>query len=319
MALYIVDGNNLEAYLAQEGLLRAADDVRLIAWLQRWLAAGRRKRGKQTRVVLVFDPGARGKHLRSGAGLEVKIAPEGVTADEVIIQELKRLQGRKGKRQGTATLVTSDRALAEQAEMLGVSFLDCAQFAEHVEPPPKEEEVDAGAKMEASRRLGRSLDGLFLPTKERGGARKAVPPRVRLSPREVSQMRDASRLAGLLRQGDRVIRRRALLALGQIRDEAGRNLAEQALLADPVPSVRAAAATALGQICDPRSLPALKQAMGDAFSLVRAAVAAALAAYGSPEAQALLEQLRQDPSRRVRRAARMPSNMGGDSLSGESA
>ncbi len=321
MALYVVDGNNLEAYLAQAGLLRAADDVRLIAWLQRWLSGQRRKRGKHPRVLLVFDPGAAGKHLRSGAGLEVRVAPEGVTADEVIVKELKRLQGKKGKRQGAATMVTSDRALAEEAASLGVDVVDCAQFAERVEPLPRESQEDATAtaKMEASRRLGRSLDGLFLPPKERGATRKMTPSRGRLSPRQVSQLRDPSRLADLLREGDRVIRRRALLALGHLKDESARKLAEQSLANDPVPSVRAAAAATLGRISDPRTLPLLAHATSDTFPLVRAAVAAALTAYDLAEARALLEQLRQDPSRRVRRAARAASGLGCDSVASESA
>lgn len=307
MTVYIVDGNNLEAYLAQEGVLRAADDVRLIAWLQRWLAGRRRKRGKHPRVLVVFDPGARGKQLKSGGDLATRIAPEGVTADEVILQEVRRLRRKKEKQQ-PVVVVTSDRQLAEQVEMLGADVLDCAQFAEHVEPPMKEPEEGAAAKMAASRKLGRSLDGLFLSEKDRASARKSSPSRVQVSPRKVSRLRDPSRLANLFREGDRVIRRRALFALGRIKEDSGRKLAEQALLGDPVPSVRAAAALALGQIADARSLAALEQAVGDRFSLVRASVATALSAYGSPETQRLLDELQRDSSRRVRKAARVASH-----------
>lgn len=301
MVLYIMDGNNLEAYLAQEGVLRAADDVQLIAWLQRWLAGRRRKRGKRPRVLVVFDPGARGKHLRSGGDLVIRIAPAGVTADEMIVQEVKRL---RRKKQQPIVVVTSDRQLAEQVETLGANTLDCAQFAERVEPPTIEVDDAVAEKAEASRKLGRSLDGLFLSEQDRSEARKVIRRRARLSPREVSRLRDPSRLERAYREGDRVIRRRALLALGQLSDESGRRLTEQALLNDPVPSVRAAAALALGQMGHPGVLTILEQAMEDRFSLVRAAVATALTTHDSPEALGLLEKLRQDSSRRVRRAAR---------------
>jgi HEAT repeat protein len=101
---------------------------------------------------------------------------------------------------------------------------------------------------------------------------------------------------GLARSG-------AALALARVGTEQGRKLLEHALVADPVPSVRAAAAVALGQMGEDRSLDALRKAAGDPFSLVRASVATVLARSNDPRAAAILQSLTHDPRRRVRRAA----------------
>ncbi|MGB9593289.1 MAG: HEAT repeat domain-containing protein, partial [Anaerolineae bacterium] len=78
---------------------------------------------------------------------------------------------------------------------------------------------------------------------------------------------------------------------------------EEVLLGDPVPSVRAAAAEALGNLGDVQSARALEQAAGDRFPLVRAAVARALRRCGDEGSAATLARLANDPRRRVRRAA----------------
>ena len=298
MPLYVVDGNNLKAYLAGAGILHSDEDRQLVAWLRTWQAGRRQKRDKAPRLVLVFDAGAAGKRFATDSTLIVKIAPQNLTADELILREVARMPHAKGKRD--AILITSDRGLAEQAKVLGVDVVDCERFAARTAAPKKASD-DSEEKAEIARALGHEVDELFLPEKERIPRRPTVR-RMHLSPGKVSQMRDPARLAELCHEGDRVIRRRALLALAHVRTEAGRKLAEHALLADTVPSVRAAAALALGQMGDSRSLDALRKAMGDAYTLVRAAVATALGMYGMPEVRAYLEQLQQDPSRRVRRA-----------------
>ncbi len=154
--------------------------------------------------------------------------------------------------------------------------------------------------------MGRSLDDAFLPEKERG-PKQPPPKRSRLSPAKVRELRDPARLLELLREGDRTIRRRAVQALARIGTEPGRKALERVVTADPVPSVRAAAAEALAQMSGSQSVGVLIKAAGDTSALVRVAAAKALARYDAPQAREALARLQQDPSRRVQKAARAAS------------
>lgn len=285
--------------MARVGLLQSADDALLVSWLQRWAEQGGAKRGKRHDVDVYFDAGSQGRQPSHGH-VRTRIAPPHLTADEAIIRDLSRITARGGQRD--ATLVTSDRALAERAQALGVRVVDCVQFAGRSrEATPKTDE--AQEKLQAERRLGRALDVYFLPPDERKAQAKPSPRLVRLSPAKVSQLRDPARLTDLLRGGDRVIRRRAALALGLVGTDKARQVLEAVLLGDPVPSVRAAAAEALGNLGDARAARALEQAAGDRFPLVRAAVARALRRCGDERSASTLQRLAQDSRRRVRRAA----------------
>lgn len=300
MALYIIDGNNLKGYLAGSGHLRSADDASLLIWLRRFMSDRRGKRTKPPRMVVYFDAGMGDRRAGGDSSLIVRVAPPNVTADEAILREISRLPAVKGKRE--ATLVTSDRALQEQARALGVVAVDCERFA-GVAAPPRHSDPASGEKEQAARELGRSLDRAFLPQRERRAEAPAVAPVVRLSPRKVSHLHDPVRLTALLQRGDRSVRRRAALALAKTDTDQSRQALEQTLVSDPVPSVRAAAAEALGRMGDPRSLDALRKACADRYSLVRATVAAALAGWTDPQVAPLLEALQKDSRRRVRRAA----------------
>lgn len=285
--------------MARVGLLHSADDALLVSWLRRWAEQGGAKRHKRHQVDVYFDGGPQGRCPSQGH-VRVHVAPPQVGADVAIVRELSRLPARGGQRD--ATLVTSDRMLAERAQALGVRVVDCAQFAGRPgEAAPKTDE--AQEKLQAERRLGHALDEYFLPPDERRAPAKPAVPSVRLSPAKVSQLRDPARLADLLRHGDRVIRRRAALTLGLVGTDKARQVLEEVLLGDPVPSVRAAAAEALGNLGDARSGRALERAAGDRFPLVRAAVARALRRCGDERSAATLQRLAQDPRRRVRRAA----------------
>lgn len=299
MGLYVIDGNNLKEYMARMGLLHSAEDSLLLAWLQRWAEQGKGKRRKPHRVEVHFDAGDQGRYPSRG-NVRVHIAPAGISADEAIIRDLSRLPATGGKRD--ATLVTSDRALAERAQALGVRVMDCAQFAGREEGPTRPVDV-AEEKARIGKALGHTVDAYFLPSGERKARPKPTGRSERVSPAKVSQLRDPSRLLELLQRGDRVIRRRAALALGMVGTDKARQVLEEVLLGDPVPSVRAAAAEALGTLGDAHSSRALERAAADRFPLVRAAVARALRRCGDAGSAATLEALTQDPRRRVRLAA----------------
>src|SRR3990172_3572884 len=96
----------------------------------------------------------------------------------------------------------------------------------------------------------------------------------------------AERSFGILEQGlgdaKEERRERATLALGLlVKDERAMELAEAAL-SDPSPAVRAAGATALGQIGLPDSIPKLQQALKDKETEVVFSAAGALYLLGDP-------------------------------------
>jgi HEAT repeat protein len=98
----------------------------------------------------------------------------------------------------------------------------------------------------------------------------------------------ADRSFGILQQGLKDAkeerRERAALALSLlVEDERGMELAEAAL-SDPSPAVRAAAATTLGQIGLPASIPKLKEALKDKETEVVFSAAGALHLLGDPMA-----------------------------------
>jgi HEAT repeat protein len=98
----------------------------------------------------------------------------------------------------------------------------------------------------------------------------------------------ADRSLGILKEGlgdpKEEKRERAALALALIvKDERARELAETAL-SDPSPAVRAAAATTLGQIGLPASIPRLQEALKDKETEVVFSAAGALHVLGDPMA-----------------------------------
>jgi len=103
------------------------------------------------RVIVVFDgdrPGA-ARQERFGS-VEVVYAPRGRTADDELLSRLTSSGSRD------ATVVTSDRELAQRARWLGARVLSCEDFLRRQrpvrggaatqgepEPPVPEEEVEA--------------------------------------------------------------------------------------------------------------------------------------------------------------------------------
>src|SRR3990172_6895087 len=101
----------------------------------------------------------------------------------------------------------------------------------------------------------------------------------------------ADRSLGILKQGlgdaKEERRERAALALGLlVEDQRGRELAEAAL-SDASPAVRAAAATTLGQIGLPASIPRLQEALKDKETEVVFSAASALHLLRDPIANAV--------------------------------
>jgi len=139
----LVDGHNL---IGRTPGLSLSDEEEGREQVLRRLGA----RAGRGRVVVVFDGNRPGtaKQDRFG-GVEVVFSPQGRTADEELIARLQSSEPR-----GT-TVVTSDRALAQQARWLGARVLSCEEFlagreggrrasmSPTPEPAVPEEEVEA--------------------------------------------------------------------------------------------------------------------------------------------------------------------------------
>lgn len=88
-------------------------------------AVGRRAQ----RARIVFDP-TKGPHVKGGP-VEIVYVPEGTTADDAIIEMLRATKDRTAY-----TVVTSDRAIADEARRLRFQVIGSREFWEELHRPP---------------------------------------------------------------------------------------------------------------------------------------------------------------------------------------
>ncbi len=142
---FLIDGHNLIGQTPGLRLDDPDDEQKLIELLRSYLARVQKK------GAVIFDRGLLGgaigadKRVRpySSAALEVRFAPAPKTADEVIVERLRREKNPRG-----LTVVTSDHDLANAARQAGASVKDSAAFArEMLAPPstPKQKETGLSA------------------------------------------------------------------------------------------------------------------------------------------------------------------------------
>ncbi len=106
-------------------------------------------------------------------------------------------------------------------------------------------------------------------------------------------------LLNLMDSSKKLIRQRAIEALGKTGDRSARELLEAALASDPADEVRNAAAKALGEIGDPASVYALENALRGPQNL-RSQAVMALGAMKSPTSTRAILELVEDPAEAVR-------------------
>ncbi len=139
----VVDGHNLIGTGALPGvsLEDEDDEVKLVSLLKAYKARVRQ------RIVVVFDHGVPGGVSRflSGAGLSVRFAPSGVSADDVIV-------GLVGKETnpGNVTVVTSDRGLASRVRRLGGKVMPSDSFAVELRRRPQRSVVSERERLHLS-------------------------------------------------------------------------------------------------------------------------------------------------------------------------
>lgn len=149
--MLLLDGHNLIGRTPGLSLEREEEGREIL--LRRVGAAwgsGRRQ------VVVIFDGNRPGSAKETAfGGLRVVYSPEGRSADEEILRRVAR------SRRGQATVVTSDRRLAQRALDLGAGVESCESFLSRLErdaagrgeraPPPSPslapDEVEAWLQM----------------------------------------------------------------------------------------------------------------------------------------------------------------------------
>ncbi len=117
---YLIDGHNLIGKLPDIKLSDSDDEIRLILRLKGWVSGH-----KQRQVTVVFDGGITGgiSHRLSTKAITVVFAPQGKTADDLLIQRLKRLRNPRNY-----TLVSSDRRILDAAKIARIKHLKSEEF-----------------------------------------------------------------------------------------------------------------------------------------------------------------------------------------------
>jgi len=123
--MFLIDGHNLigrsrEIDLADGG----AGREKLLARI----AAAKGAKGQSVWVLFDGDRARRAEPKRFG-GLHVAYAPAGITADEEILRRVEKAGP------GRATVVTSDRGLADRARARGASVVSAEAFLSRLERP----------------------------------------------------------------------------------------------------------------------------------------------------------------------------------------
>ena len=139
---YLIDGHNLIASINDISIEDPNDEIKLILRLRRWSAAGRKRR-----VTVIFDgglPGGEARHLSTGP-VKVVFAPEGKTADNLLIHRL-----RKVRNPTEFTLISSDREVLSAAKNKRVPTITSRSFAKQLPGEPAERQLEIVAEGKAT-------------------------------------------------------------------------------------------------------------------------------------------------------------------------
>jgi len=136
MVHIVIDGynyiNRINASSVQKG---ASMDLLRREFLERCV---RYKKARPARVTVVFDAYdtvSPGRHSENHRGIEVVYSREGETADDVIIGWIR-------KRPAGLIVVSSDRAIIDEAKAKGIAFLTPVKLAEMMATPAFEAKED---------------------------------------------------------------------------------------------------------------------------------------------------------------------------------
>lgn len=139
---YLIDGHNLIAKIPDINLNDPNDEVELILRLKSWTAANPKRK-----VTVYFDGGLPGgiEQRLSTSGIKVIFAPEGKTADALIISYIQKIPNPP-----EFTLVTSDQQIIAAVQNRRLRHLRSETFAAQMgqdkqkrmspSPPPQSDE-----------------------------------------------------------------------------------------------------------------------------------------------------------------------------------
>ncbi|RMH00377.1 MAG: hypothetical protein D6706_04070 [Chloroflexi bacterium] len=121
---YLIDGHNLIGKLPDISLADQDDEIRLILRLKAWVTGARSRK-----VTVIFDGGITGgvAHRLSTRDITVVFAPQGETADDLIIRRLPGLRPA-----GAYTVVSSDRRILDAARALRIKAMTSEAFIERM-------------------------------------------------------------------------------------------------------------------------------------------------------------------------------------------
>lgn len=122
----LIDGHNLIGRMPNLRLDDPDDEEKLLEYLRRY----RGRTGHS--LVVVFDPGQAyhpAKTKKQG-GITIQFAPHGKTADQIIIQRVRRVKNPQG-----VMVVSSDRTVRQAAQQARVRILDSKEFARQLVQP----------------------------------------------------------------------------------------------------------------------------------------------------------------------------------------
>lgn len=136
---YLIDGHNLVAQTPGLTLDDPDDEQKLIELLRAYLIRANKK------GTVIFDRGLPGGASKwSNNVLEVRFAPLPKTADDVILERV-----RKARNPGELIVVTGDRELELATRRAGAAVKSSREFAREMLAPPKiPEEKEAGLSPE---------------------------------------------------------------------------------------------------------------------------------------------------------------------------
>lgn len=141
---WLIDGHNLIGQMPNLHLDDPHDEAKLVAYLQNYRA----RTGHQ--VTVIFDAGVSyspAKTKKAG-GVTIQFVSPGQTADQIIIQRVRRV-----KNPQELMVVTSDRAVQQAARQAQVRVLNASAFVQQLlqgSPPLVEDDSDSRADVKLS-------------------------------------------------------------------------------------------------------------------------------------------------------------------------
>lgn len=117
---WLIDGHNLIGQMPNMRLDEANDEEKLVRYLSRYRA----RTGHQVTVFFDAGPVYRPSKPRKEAGVTVQFAPQGKTADQLIMRRLRKVRNPQG-----VAVVSSDRAVQQAARFAQVRVVTAPDFA----------------------------------------------------------------------------------------------------------------------------------------------------------------------------------------------